>query len=194
MYFLPTFLICIPLPSHATQRRNQDHIRIYGKPFLGNVIFNRHLEGHLMTVTYFIQSEFGFWHWSCRFLTTRANTGQRPRASISVHSSDFLRTIPRSGIAGSKAGNIFKALGVYYPVAFQNGCAISYQQCTREPNWGNLYFKKAFFNTSGSCWSCSIPILCVTLHKSPKSTVVVCAQGAAGHNVCWPRRVTQGGF
>lgn len=108
--------------------------------------------------------------------------------------SDFPWIIPRSGIAGPKGGNIFKALGVYYPVAFQNGCAISYQQYMREPNWGNLYLKKALFNTSSLCWSWAIPILFVILLESPRSTVVVCSQGRAGQNVHWPGWVTDAYF
>ena len=51
---------------------------------------------------------------------------------------DFFGIISRSGIAGSKGGNIFKSLDTCYLVIFQNGCAISRQQCMRLPNGGSV--------------------------------------------------------
>lgn len=53
VYFLPEFLICIPLLSHTISTSSQDHI-MYGKLFLENVILNGQIEDHLMNELYFI--------------------------------------------------------------------------------------------------------------------------------------------
>lgn len=69
-----------------------------------------------------------------QFFTAGVYTGM----ATFVCNFDFFGVISRSGIAGSKGGNIFKTLDTCYLVIFQNGCAISCQQCMRQPNGGSV--------------------------------------------------------